>query len=357
MTLAHWLYWIPNPFQKVVALFCIITLGAAILLLHYLIGLSYEFHIFLSIPVLLSSWFLGLTVGIAVAVLTVTAWLQIDWILDHETETHAALVFNSIMRLIISLIGAYIFSKLRETLESLSKHNNYLYNEQALVKENIRLREDAEHITRHNLKSPLNFIIGAPDILLESDNLTQEQRTLIQQIQKTGYRMINEINHSLILYRIEKGLYTLNPVLIQLYPMLQRVKEELTPLAKQMGVGIEIHYHSNTVAMGEEMLIFSVFNNLIKNAVEASANGDRVTVTLTGEASPQVTIHNPAVVAESVRARFFDKLATANKPGGTGLGTYAAQLIVHAHGGEVAMITSEQEGTLVTITLTQNASC
>jgi signal transduction histidine kinase len=52
-----------------------------------------------------------------------------------------------------------------------------------------------------------------------------------------------------------------------------------------------------------------------------------------------------------VRARFFDKCATHGKENGSGLGTYSARLIAQAHGGSIAMPTSEQDGTTLTIQL------
>jgi PAS domain S-box-containing protein len=89
-----------------------------------------------------------------------------------------------------------------------------------ILAENISLREEVEHITRHDLKTPLNAIIGLPDALLEDDNLRPDQRKLINQIQKTGFRMLEQINRSLDLYRMEQGLYELHYESIQLEPLL-----------------------------------------------------------------------------------------------------------------------------------------
>ncbi|MFN2343880.1 MAG: hypothetical protein ABR542_11010, partial [Desulfonatronovibrio sp.] len=42
-----------------------------------------------------------------------------------------------------------------------------------------KLRDDVERITKHDLKTPLNGIISIPEILLESPNLSEEDRELI----------------------------------------------------------------------------------------------------------------------------------------------------------------------------------
>ena len=105
--------------------------------------------------------------------------------------------------------------------------------------------------------------------------------------------------------------------------------------------------------MGEELLLFSLFENLIKNALEASPKVQAVTITMKKDAdgSGMVRIHNHCAVPEEIRDRFFDKYATSGKRSGTGLGTYSAKLIVETHGGSISMRSSRVEGTEVTVTI------
>ena len=55
-------------------------------------------------------------------------------------------------------------------------------------------------------------------------------------------------------------------------------------------------------------------------------------------------------VPPAMRDRFFDKYATAGKPGGLGLGTYSIRLMAEVQGGNAAMETGDGR-TRVTITL------
>jgi nitrogen-specific signal transduction histidine kinase len=54
-------------------------------------------------------------------------------------------------------------------------------------------------------------------------------------------------------------------------------------------------------------------------------------------------------VPEIMRGRFFEKYATSGKENGSGLGTYSARLITEAHGGSIAMTTSEVTDTLTIV--------
>jgi signal transduction histidine kinase len=53
----------------------------------------------------------------------------------------------------------------------------------------------------------------------------------------------------------------------------------------------------------------------------------------------------------STRGRFFEKFATAEKTGGTGLGAYSAKLIAKTLGGTIGFETSEEAGTTIRVTL------
>jgi two-component system sensor histidine kinase/response regulator len=104
-------------------------------------------------------------------------------------------------------------------------------------------------------------------------------------------------------------------------------------------------------ALGDAMLCYSLFQNLIKNACEASAANGRVSVALKNTQPLQVLIHNQGAVPPEIQDRFFHKFVTHGKTGGTGLGTYSAKLLATAQGGDVALDVSDPAGTTITVTL------
>ncbi|MCG8617140.1 MAG: ATP-binding protein, partial [Desulfobacterales bacterium] len=86
----------------------------------------------------------------------------------------------------------------------------------------------------------------------------------------------------------------------------------------------------------------SMLSNLIKNAVEASAKGDVVTVDCRQSSEYTVVrVHNPSEVPEDIRGTFFDKYATSGKKFGTGLGTYSARLTADIHGADIRVHASD----------------
>ena len=212
--------------------------------------------------------------------------------------------------------------------------------------ETMKLREEVERITRHDLKSPLSASLTTADQLLESSYLGVEQRESIELIRDATTEVIQMINRSLDLFKMERGTYQFHPESVDLVKLTQRVVSELRAPAKEKGV--RILFEGPLLAFGllEESLMRSTLGNLIKNAVEASKAKDEVKVSvLLHEALVEIQIKNPAMIPEPLQGSFFDKYSTAGKEGGTGIGTYSAKLMTEIQKGQIKFDSSEEAGT------------
>jgi PAS domain S-box-containing protein len=224
-------------------------------------------------------------------------------------------------------------------------------------KKAIELRDDVERITRHDLKSPLNGVIGFSSLLLkESSELTSDQQEMIKLIEQSGFKMLNMINRSLDMYKMEQGIYTCNKQKVDLLPVLQRVLTDLENLLILKEIEVLFTVNKERIAESsvfmietEELLIYSLFANLIKNAIEASSTGQQLIIALFDQEECRIEIHNKGVVPAEIRKDFFKKYTTAGKVGGTGLGTYSARLITETLGGNISMDSNDNTGTVICI--------
>lgn len=224
--------------------------------------------------------------------------------------------------------------------------------------EAAKLREDIEQITRHDLKTPLNAIIGYPQLLLDRESLSDKGQRYLDIIRQSGYRMLNMINLSLDLFKMERGDYQLEVVPVNVLQILEKIKGELGEIMEHRKLELVVNCIFNDTSKegvflvkGEELLCYSMFANLLKNAMEASPEEGEVQVTLQRLGSAIVQIHNQGAVPVAIRERFFEKFTTAEKSSGTGLGTYSAKLIAETLKGKIAMQTSDSEGTTLTVEL------
>jgi CheY-like chemotaxis protein len=220
-----------------------------------------------------------------------------------------------------------------------------------------RLKQDVEHITRHDLKGPLAGIIGLVQALAEASNLTDEQREEIRLVEETALQALDMVNLSNELFKMETGRFVLKPQVIVVAKIIRRIAELVrrTFAVKNLTVAVATpHGVADDVlmAIGDPMLCYSLFQNLLKNACEAAPDDSTVTVTIHAGAPMRITLDNAGVVPASIRETFFDKFATAGKQGGTGLGTYSAKLLMEAQNGTIAMETSDEKNqTRITLTL------
>ncbi len=229
-----------------------------------------------------------------------------------------------------------------------------LESQNEMLREAAVLREDVERITRHDLKNPLVAIIGYSELSLIQENLPQVLRRSLTIIKDSGYKMLEMINLSLDLFKMERKNYQLNAESVDVLSVIRKIVQETSEWARTKGVTIDIEINGTQAVdndvftiQSEELLCYSMMSNLIKNAIEASPHKEKVIISLDEDDEFLISIHNKGAVPLEVRDIFFDKYSTAGKKKGTGLGTYSAKLIVKTHGGNIDFKTSEESGTII----------
>lgn len=226
------------------------------------------------------------------------------------------------------------------------------------------LRADVERIMRHDLKTPLNAVINLPNLMLDNGNVNDKQKKYLGWIQEAGYRMLQQVNESLSLYKMEMGTYQVERQPVDLIKHLRHIERELAIQfpAQKTGLGIccddrPICPEDVFVVAGEDLLLYTMMSNLIKNALEAAPADGEVTVNLKDESDGKIIeISNASVVPDELCDVFFEKYATHGKKGGTGLGNYSAKMIALTHGGDIGFRSSLDEGTTVYVQLPGNAA-
>lgn len=253
--------------------------------------------------------------------------------------------------------GAIVSERIKNHLE-LARVHKELEAKNRMLSESLALKDDIDRITRHDLKVPLNAIIGIPTFIKLADNLTDQQRRLLQLVETAGYKMLDMINLSLDLYKMEKGTYQLDAKTIKIQKVLHNIITELTLNNPAMDGLIRLNLPAGNsedepfLISGDNLLCYSLFANLIKNSIEANPDRQPITITLARDReTATIAVHNFGSVPEEIRHRFFEKDVTAGKKDGTGLGTYSAALIAKTQKGEITLDSSVPGQTTVTVRL------
>ncbi|MBF0427822.1 MAG: hybrid sensor histidine kinase/response regulator [Magnetococcales bacterium] len=253
--------------------------------------------------------------------------------------------------------GAIVRARVKTHLQLLQARRLIQQQNEAL-RHAARLRDDVEQMVRHDLKGPLNAIIGMPGALIAEGKLDEDQVLFLQAIEEAGFRMLEMINHSHDLYKMEQGRYPLEAKPVDILVVLKRILSEINRVMQKKKITLDILLHGRPVlpgdvfmVSGEELLCHSMLSNVLKNGVEASPANEFLRVSLDIQEQALLRIGNKGSVPVGIRATFFDKYVTSGKSKGVGLGTYSAKLIATTLGGGIELDTSQEGETFIEIRL------
>jgi signal transduction histidine kinase len=250
-------------------------------------------------------------------------------------------------------------NRLAEAHAELAIRNRELAGQNVVLKESMELREHVERIARHDLKAPLSALIGLPQVLLENYDLPPEATQIVGLIEQAAHSMLDMLNQSLVLYRLETGSFVLTPRPLDILDLACRTCARLSSMSIARGRSLETTLAGGVVPpgarvdfAGDDLLLGPMLQNLIINALEASPEGGQVVVDVqSGPADIRIVVANAGEVPPEIRPKMFDKYVTLGKRGGTGLGAYSAALAAKAHGGDIRLDADVPGRTTVVVSL------
>jgi signal transduction histidine kinase len=222
--------------------------------------------------------------------------------------------------------------------------------------EDLTFREQMMGVLGHDLRSPLNAIGMAGDLLLRRAELAPTARDQVMRIRRASGRMKEMIDTLLDFTRFRSlGKVPLNLATADLEDLARGLIDELHLTCPECRVRLELH--GEVQGQWDPARISQAISNLIGNAVAYGEPGTDVTVTVDGQADDVfLSVHNYGPpISPDLRKVLFQPFRRGieedHSPGGLGLGLYIAQQIVLAHGGDVGVESTAQEGTTFWIRL------
>ncbi|MBD2594574.1 PAS domain S-box protein [Nostoc spongiaeforme FACHB-130] len=213
-----------------------------------------------------------------------------------------------------------------------------------------RMKDDFLAIVSHELRSPLNPILGWAKLLksrrLDAAKTTQALDT-IERNAKLQARLIDDL---LDVSRILRGKLSLNLCTVDLVSCLEAATDTVRLAAESKSIQLQTDFAVNAVKIaGDPNRLQQIIWNLLTNAVKFTPEGGRVEVRLEivgNSAQIQVTDTGKGISAEFLpfvfdRFRQADEVTT-RKFGGLGLGLAIVRHLVELHDGTV-QVTSPGE--------------
>jgi hypothetical protein len=183
-----------------------------------------------------------------------------------------------------------------------------------------------------------------------SDQHRQETTYLAFQLVKY---LIEEIEAGKDLAAAERGELALHVASVDAREMLKSVVELYANHPVSQGREVVVREMSGPfVVATDKVLLKRVLGNLVKNALEASVEGQAVSLAFQNQSAPVFRVHNQAAMPDVVRLQVFRRSFSTKSSVGRGIGTYSAKLITERYlGGSLSFTSSEEEGTTFFVTL------
>lgn len=264
----------------------------------------------------------------------------------------------SVIRLWIDKAGALAATDVKDLIRFNEAIDQALAESTSRFTENLdRSREIFLGMLGHDLRNPLGAIIGSAHVMVNTPGISERLQKNAALILRSGTRMHALVGDLLDFTRSRLGDGI--PIVrtdVDLAELCRQTVEEIAAL--HPGRVINCDTRGGVRGRWDAARVGQALSNVINNAVEHGSNNTPVNVGIRGNAEgAEISVQNwgPAIPPEQ-----FDKIFApmhrldADASAGSrhlGLGLYITDRIVAAHGGTIAVQSSDEEGTTITIRL------
>lgn len=217
-------------------------------------------------------------------------------------------------------------------------------------------------IVSHDLRNPLNAVLMAAEVLLRRDEMDERTSKSVLRIKSSADRAARMIRDLLDFTQARlSGHIRVQPKALDLHELARRVLEEMEFAYPDRR--IECLHDGDGKGEWDADRLAQVVTNLVQNALKYSPEDTPVCVrTFSDGPCALLSVHNmgPPISADRL-SHLFEPLQRAadqvdHASRSIGLGLYIVKHIVEAHGGSVAVRSTERDGTTFTVRLPRAAT-
>lgn len=206
-----------------------------------------------------------------------------------------------------------------------------------------RSKDEFISIASHQLRTPATAVKQYLGMVLEGfvGDIDPKQRLMLDKAYENNERQLRIVSDLLKVAQVDAGQVMLRKEAVKLNALLEDVIHDLNGVFKQRHQTVAFHPAETDPETALDLgSIRMVFENLVDNASKYSEEGKQVTISI--EENPTeitVRVSDEGVgIHQKDRSRLFEKFSRFDNPlstkvGGTGLGLYWANKIIHLHGG------------------------
>jgi hypothetical protein len=206
----------------------------------------------------------------------------------------------------------------------------------------------------HDIRNTAGAIVSSTQLIAEEDD-PEIRNELIALLTPTAQQLINEINAQQEIRNAELGQWTPTKSESKSSAIIEEVintcQHYIIDGEIEIGTNVDVFNLNSEVTLLKRVLI-----NMVKNAIEASSEGDKIEVLARNlnNVSALFSVYNSKYISEEVRLQLFHRnFSTKGK--NRGLGTYSIKMITENYlQGKVSVQSDKTNGTVFSIIIPIN---
>jgi CheY-like chemotaxis protein/two-component sensor histidine kinase len=227
----------------------------------------------------------------------------------------------------------------------------------------------------HEMRTPLNVVIGLSELTIEVDGLSKDVRENLEKINSAGTTLLSTVNDILDISKIEAGKFELVPVEYDIPSLINDSITQSIMSIEDKPIQFVLDFDENipTNLYGDDLRVKQILNNLLTNAFKYTREGTvKLSISCEYENSPhpkkeengtiwlvaRVSDTGKGIRKEDIDRLFIDYIQvdtlSNRKIEGTGLGLSITKRIVEMMDGAIFVESEYGKGSVFTVRFRQN---
>jgi signal transduction histidine kinase len=244
-----------------------------------------------------------------------------------------------------------LYARINATLK-LSRSYKEIKDQKISLEDLNREKDGMIGIVAHDLRAPLNRIMGLTEIIKMSNSFEKEQATYIEMIEKMCHSGISLIRDLLVINNVEYESQKLNLKEIALYDFIADLLKNYTSQAQQKQIKIHLEKTDAPIFLEtDESFLGRILDNLISNALKFSYREKNVYISIKNtDTRIQIAVKDEGQgISQEDQQKMFKKFQklSARPTGGeesTGLGLAIVKSLVEKLNGNIHVVSNLGEG-------------
>lgn len=290
---------------------------------------------------------------------------QLEQVYDEAVAAEQRDVF------LISALAVGVLVVLLWMCHQLSKTNNYLVAarndlQRSLEKEKQSGNAKTQFLSNvsHDMRTPLNGILGCTELALEAGD-EESTRIYLKKIQTSGNFLMELLNDTLEVTKIESGTLMLKPQAVDCKEMIESVVASVSASAEGKNITLVVDTSESSLGciLADRLKTEKILLNLLSNAVKFTPAGGKIEFIVADEDEPNGKTNTKIIVRDNGRGiseefmpRLFEPFTQEYADAvrgitGTGLGLSIVHELIALMEGRIEVKSKKDEGTEFTVYL------